>query len=144
MKKLFILSSLILFCACATLTGSYSYIPVGPQNLSAQVEDPKNMPVFISRNDITRPWASIGLMRVKNLPNDRTVTVKQLERIKAEAAKKGANALIVNQYYDDDADPAYPITIAAYLVKYLDGLSDEDKAKIEQFATQAAIENASI
>jgi hypothetical protein len=145
MRKLLLLfGAVVMFCACVTLTGTYSYIPIGPQNLSVRVEDSKSMPIFISRTDIKKPWASIGLMRIKNLPNDRKVITRELDKIKSESAKKGADALIVNQYFEDAYETQYPVTIAAYLVRYLDDVSDEDKAKIEEFATQAAIENATI
>lgn len=144
MKKLYFLSFLvILFSACATMNGTYSYIPVGPQDLSIQVKDPKTMPVYISRNEVDRPWASLGLIRIKNLPNDITVIAKEIDNIKTQGAKKGAQALILNQYFEENAaDAAYPVTLAAYLVRFLDDVSDEDKIKIEEFGKQAAITTA--
>jgi len=142
-RLIILLPALLLAAACTTLTGNYSYIPVGPQNLSVQVTDYKNIPIYINRSDITRPWSGIGLMRVQNLPNNQTVLAGQIESLKKKGAQKGADALIINQYFDDDnpGNP-YPITLAAYLVKYLDNVSAEDKAKIEAFSKQAAIANA--
>jgi hypothetical protein len=129
-------------CGCLSLTGSYSYIPVGPQDLTQTVSDGKKMPVFIAREEIKRPWAALGLMRVKKLPYKRDVIRGETERLKSEAAKKGADAIIVNQYVEENAQDAYPVTLAAYLVKYLDNLSDEDKIKVQEFAAVQAIENA--
>jgi len=143
MKKLLPLFLLALFCGCVSMTGTYSYIPVGPQNLSQTITDSKTMPVYVAREDITRPWAGLGLMRIKNLPNDRTVIAGEIEKLKLEAAKKGADALIINQYFEENAPTMkYPVTIAAYLVKYLDELSEADQLKVQQFAQQAAMENA--
>ncbi len=140
MKRIYILAALVLLSACATLTGNQDYIPIGPQNLSVQVTDYKKMPVYVARAEITRPWASLGLYRIKNLPNNRQVILREVEGIKKFAASKGAQAVIVNQYFEEQADVAYPITLAAYLVRYLDQVSTEDKAKIDEFAKIAAME----
>lgn len=142
MKKLLILTVVVFLSACASLSGSQSYIPIGPQDLSVQVKKPESMPIYVTRSEIKRPWASIGLLRIKNLPNDRAVINRELNRIKRIAAQKGAQALVVNQYFEDNADTGYPITLAAYLVKFLDNVNDEDKAKIDDFAKMAAMENA--
>ncbi|MDR0734285.1 MAG: hypothetical protein LBG16_00940 [Elusimicrobiota bacterium] len=128
-------------CGCVSLAGSYSYIPIGPQDLTRTVGDGKKMPVFITREEIKRPWAALGLMRVKNLPYKHDVIRQETERLKAEAAKKGADALIINQYIEENSHNAYPVTLAAYLVKYLDNLSDEDKIKVQEFAAAQIIEN---
>lgn len=140
MKKLSLLSLLILASACASLTGNQDYIPIGPQNLSVQVADYKKMPVFVARKEIQRPWASLGLYRIKNLPNNRQVILREVDRIKKIASQKGAQGVIVNQYFDENADPAYPITIAGYLVRYLDDVSAEDKAKMDEFSKISAME----
>ena len=140
MKRIYILAALVLLSACATLTGSEDYIPIGPQNLSVQITDYKKMHVFITRSEIRRPWASLGLYRIKNLPNNREVILREVEGIKKFAASKGAQAVIINQYFEEQADVSYPITLAAYLVRYLDQVSAEDKAKIDEFAKIAAME----
>ncbi|MDR1123047.1 MAG: hypothetical protein LBL61_00160 [Elusimicrobiota bacterium] len=143
MNKLFIFALVALFCGgCVSLAGSYSYIPIGPQDLTQTVSDGKKMPVFIAREEIQRPWAALGLMRIKNLPYKRDVIRQETERLKAEAAKKGADAVVINQYVEENARSAYPVTLAAYLVKYLDDLPDEDKIKVQEFAATQAIENA--
>ena len=142
MRKFALLLAAALLCACASLTGNYSYIPIGPQNLSQTVHDPQKMPVFTTREAVQRPWASLGLIRIKNLPYKREVIMREVDRIKSEAAKKGADAVIINQYFDEGADKAYPVTLAAYLVKYLDNLSEADQYKILDFAAKTAIEDA--
>ena len=143
MKNFTLILLAALLCACASLSGTYSYIPIGPQNLSITVPDPKKMPVYTSRDDVGRSWASIGLIRIKNLPYNRDVITREVERIKTNAAKKGADAVIINQIFDEHADKSYPVTLAAYLVKYLDIITDADMRKIADFTTKSAIENAS-
>lgn len=137
---LMLILTFLMGCA-ATLGVNEDYLPIGPQNLSVQVEDYKNMPVFLQREDIKAPWASIGLMRVKNLPNNPEVIKRELLRIKKYAAAKGAQAIVAAQYFDDNQKGAYPVTLAAYFVKYLENVSEEDKQKIEDFSQQAAIQN---
>jgi len=142
MKRIFgILAFAVFLCACATIAGTQDYIPIGPQDLSVQVKNYKDMPVFVTRAEIQRPWASLGLYRIKHLPNDRTVIAQQIERVKKFAASKGAQAVIINQYFEESQDVTYPITLAAYLVRYLDKVSDADKVKIDNFSKIAAMEN---
>jgi hypothetical protein len=143
MKHLFLALALAAFLGgCAALNGTYSYIPIGPQNLSVQITDAKQIPVYITRGDIKRPWGAIGLIRVKNLPNDRAMIARERDRIKTAAAGKGAQAIILNQYFEEEAGNAYPVTMAAYLVRFLDDVSPQDQQRIQDFATEAAIENA--
>ncbi len=142
MRYLPLLLILALFTGCATvLTPNEDYIAIGPQDLSVQVQDYKNMPVYLQRDQIKKPWASIGLLRVKNLPNNQEVLKKELNRMKKYAAAKGAQAIIVAQYFDEDNQSAYPVTLAAYLVKYLEDVSEADRKKIEEFSQQAAMQN---
>ena len=63
MRKLFLpLISIFIFGACtANLIGTTDYIPMGPDGLSVQVENPASMPVFIYLTDIKEPWAPIGM-----------------------------------------------------------------------------------
>jgi len=143
MKKLSSLFLIILFCGCVSLTGTYSYIPIGPQNLSQTVTDYKKMPVFTYFEEIKRPWARLGVMRVKNLPNDREVINAEIDKLKAKAAKKGADAVIINRDFDENAaSPKYPINIAMALVRFMDKMSEEDQQKVADFAPQAAMDNA--
>jgi hypothetical protein len=121
--------------------GTRSYIPIGPQNLSVQITDISQMPVYTASSEVSRIWAPIGLVRIQNLPNDGRVLTKELEKIKTDAAKLGAQALVVNRYFDENGGE-YPVTIAAYYVKFMDRITTEDKEKVEAFASQAAIESA--
>ena len=140
MKKYLVLS-LVLFSltACATMQGKEDYIPIGPQNLSVQVKDGKDLPVFTSVTQITRPWGNIGVQRIKNLPNDPKIIQAAVLKMQHFAAARGADALLIKQYYNEDTQSRRPITLATNIVKYLDNLTEEDEAKITQFAQTAAL-----
>jgi len=114
MKNFTLILLAALLCACASLSGTYSYIPIGPQNLSITVPDPKKMPVYTSRDDVGRSWASIGLIRIKNLPYNRDVITREVERIKTNAAKKGADAVIINQIFEEASDSTHDPLIDHY------------------------------
>ncbi len=136
----------ILFAAvafgCTTMIGSESYIPIGPQNLSVRIQekDASKMPVYTQRNDIKRPWAPIGLVRIQNLPNDGKAIMGAIERIKKFAAKKGAQAVIINQYVENAEPSSYPVTMGGYLVKFLDDLTDSDAKTIENYVKIAEMQ----
>ena len=59
---------------------------------------------------------------------------------KRVAAEHGANAIIIKRYFDEDADNNLPVSLAAYLVRYLDAVSEEDKNKMDEFARKIQIE----
>ncbi len=141
-KTLILLCAAVVFAGCATARGGQDYIPIGPQDLSVQITDYKKMPVYVQRNEIQRPWAPIGLLRVRDLTNERDLLNKKIEGIKKTAAEKGANAVIINQYYVAETNPERPITLAAYLVKYLDNVTDEDKIKIDLFGQMKEMQSA--
>lgn len=128
MKKYLIIATLFLG-ACTSFVGKPNYVPIGPQNLSRQVQNAKNMPVFSGPEQINNPCARIGFYQVQNLPNDRNLIVKEVEKIKEFAAKRGANAIIIQQYDNEGV-----INLASYFLKYLDNLSPEDEEKIIAFA----------
>ncbi|MCR5504597.1 MAG: hypothetical protein K6E94_03405 [Elusimicrobiaceae bacterium] len=125
--------------ACISAQGKEDYIPVGPQNLSVQIKDGKDLPVFTNVTQITRPWGNIGVQRMKYLPNDPKVINATIAKFKNFAAAHGADALLIKQYYDEDAKNRRPITLATNIVKYLDNLTEEDDAKITEFAKTAAM-----
>lgn len=127
----FILSSLV---ACVSMQGKEDYIPIGPQNLSVQVKDGKDLPIFTHVTQITRPWSNIGIQRIKNLPNDPNVIEASILRLQNFAAAHGADALLIKQYFDQDNKNGRPITLATNLVKYLDNLTEEDIEIITKFA----------
>jgi len=146
MKKLLLpLISVFIFGACAaTLMGTTDYIPMGPDGLSVQVEDPATMPVFIYLTDIKEPWAPIGMYRIKNLPDNDKVIKAEILKIKKAAAAKGANAIILGQFSDDAAasDGKPYLTLAAYFVKYASQITEEDKVKIQEYAELEKLRNA--
>ena len=68
---------------------------------------------------------------------------REILKIKKAAAAKGANAIILNQFYDDAAaEDGHPITLAAYFVKYAREVTEEDKVKIEEYAEIERLRNA--
>ena len=138
-KYLFLTLTLLSLTACMSMQGKYDYIPVGPQNLSQQVKEGKDLPIFTNVNQITRPWANIGIQRIKNLPNDPKVIEKSILRLQNNAVQYGANALLIKQYFDEDNTNGRPITLATNLVKYLDNLEEEDIDKITKFAQLAVL-----
>lgn len=137
MKKCLLLALItISLTACVTVQGEEDYIPVGPQNLSVTVKDGKDLPVFTNVTQITRPWANIGVQRVKYLPNDPKVIDAYIEKFKNFAASHGGDALLIKQYFDEDTANKRPINLATNIVKYLDNInaSEEDKQKVTEFA----------
>jgi len=142
MKKYLLLTLIALtLTACVVAQGKEDYIPVGPQNLSIQVKEAKNLPVFTNVTQITRPWANIGVQRMKNLPNDPKVIDATIEKFKVFAAEHGGDAILIKQYFDEDAGNRNPINLATNIVKYLDNLSEEDEQKITQFARSAEMKS---
>ena len=138
-KYLFLTLVLFSLTACVNMQGKEDYIPIGPQDLSIQVTDAKNLPIFTNVNQITRPWGNIGIQRIKDLPNDPKTIQESILRMQNFAAAHGADALLIKQYFDEDSNDGKPVTLATNLVKYLDNLNEEDTAKITQFAKIAAL-----
>ncbi|MBO4707014.1 MAG: hypothetical protein J5594_00415 [Elusimicrobiaceae bacterium] len=140
MKK-YLFLTLVLFSlnACVSMQGKEDYIPIGPQNLSIQVQDGKDLPMFTHVTQITRPWSNIGVQRIKNLPNDPKVVEASILRLKRFAAAHGANAILIKQYFDEDNTNHRPITLATNLVRYVDDISEEDMDKITKFAQTAEL-----
>lgn len=137
MKKYLIIAILFLG-ACTSFMGKTNYVPIGPQDLSRQVHNAKDMPVFSSQDQVSRPAARIGFYQVQKLPNDRNIIKREIEKIKDFAAKRGANAIILRQYANDD-NSAYPVNLSSYFLKYIDTISSEDEQKIEDFVNNAVI-----
>jgi len=137
MKKCLLLALIaISLSACSTMQGEEDYIPVGPQNLTVTVKDGKDLPVFTNVTQITRPWANIGVQRVKYLPNDPKIINAYIEKFKNFAAAHGGDALLIKEYFDEDSANKRPINLATNIVKYLDNInaSEEDKQKVTEFS----------
>ena len=144
MRKLILSAAAsVLFFGCASVAANTDYIPMGPDGLSVQITDASQMPVFTYLQDIKEPWAPIGMYRIKSLPDNDEVIKSEILKIKKAAAAKGANAIILNQFYDDAAAPeGTPITLAAYFVKYAREVTQADKAKIQEYAELEKLKNA--
>ena len=138
MKKYLIIATLFLG-ACTSFMGKTNYVPIGPQNLSRQVQNAKDMPVFSNPNQVNVPCSRIGFYQVQKLPNNKNVILSEVEKIKELAAKKGANAIILKQYANED-EKSYPVNLASYFLKYMDNISAEDEQKIMDFANSAVVD----
>lgn len=142
-KTILSLAAFLVFCGCATMNSNTDYIPMGPDGLTVQITEPAKMPVFTYLKDIQEPWAPIGMYRIKNLPDNDAVIRTEILNIKKAAAAKGADAIILNQFYDDAAAEAgHPLTLAAYFVKYASKVTEEDKIKIQEYAELEKLRNA--
>lgn len=144
MKKMILtLFAACVITGCASVVTNTDYIPMGPDGLSVQITDASKMPVFTYLKDIKEPWAPIGMYRVKALPDNDEIIKSEIVKIKKAAAAKGANAIILNQFYDDAAaQDGHPITLAAYFVKYASAVTEADKAKIQEYAELEKLRNA--
>ncbi len=135
MKKYLIVAVLFLG-ACTSFMGKTNYVPTGPQDLSRNVQDIKNMPVFSGPVDI--PSSRIGFYQVQRLPNNPSVIKREVDKIKEFAAKRGADAIILKQYTNED-DPTYPINLSSYFLKYLETMSPQDEEKIIKYLNSAVV-----
>ena len=133
MKKLFLASlGMLLLIGCATLRqADTDWIPIGPEFPPTK---PQDVEVVSGRQDITRPYGNLGMLRIKNLRPDRDSLLMGIEKARKIAASKGADAMQINQYNsaeDDATDPR--ITLIVYTIKYVDNLTEEDKKAIKNF-----------
>ena len=130
--KGFALLSVLLLTGCAVLQQMDSdWIPVGPDFPPTKAKD---IEVIRGRQDITRPYGNLGLLRIKNIRPDRDNILMGIEKARKIAASKGADAIQLNQYNsaeDEAADPR--ITLIVYAIKYVDNLTPEDQKAIEEF-----------
>ena len=126
MKKLWILTACCaLFSACATLDQTnVDWIPIGPDFPPTKAKD---VQIISGREDVTRPYGNLGLLRIKNLKPDRDTLLMGIEKGRKIAASKGADAIQIGQYNsaeDGATDPR--VTLIIYAIKYVDKLSIED------------------
>lgn len=133
MKKLgIILTGVFLLAGCATMEqGNVDWIPIGPEFPATKVKD---IEIIRGREDITRPYGNLGLLRIKNLKPQRESLLMGVEKGKKFAASKGADAIQVGQYNsaeDGATDPR--ITLIIYAIKYVDHLTEKDEKAIEDF-----------
>ena len=130
--KWFAVLAVFLLAGCATLQqADTDWIPIGPEFPPKKAKD---VQLVSGRQDITRPYGNLGLLRIKGIKPDRENILMGIEKGRKIAASKGADAIQVNQYNsaeDDAADPR--ITLIIYAIKYVDDLTPEDKKAIEEF-----------
>ena len=130
--KFFAFCSLLLLAGCTTLQqADADWIPIGPEFSPTKAKD---IQIVSGRQDVTRPYGNLGLLRIKNIKPDQENILMGIEKGRKIAASKGADAIQINQYNsaeDDAADPR--ITLIIYAIKYVDALTPEDQKAIEEF-----------
>ena len=130
--KFFALAGIMCLAGCTTLQqADTDWIPIGPEFPPTKVKD---IQLVSGRQDVTRPYGNLGMLRIKNVKPDRENILMGIEKGRKIAASKGADAIQINQYNsaeDDAADPR--ITLIIFAIKYVDNLSPEDKKAIEEF-----------
>ncbi len=122
----------VLLAGCATLdTNTVDWIPVGPEFPPTKVKD---LQIISGRQDVTRPYGNLGLLRIKNLHPDKDSLLMGVEKGKKIAASKGADAIQIGQYStaEDGATDAH-VTLIIYAIKYVDNLTEADKKAIEDY-----------
>ena len=125
-------SAVLLLAGCATMEqGTIDWIPIGPDFPATNVKD---LEVIGGREDVTRPYGNLGLLRIKNLKPQRDSLLMGIEKGKKIAASKGADAIQIGQYNSAEDDVANPrITLIIYAIKYVDHLTEQDEKAIENF-----------
>ena len=139
--KSLILAAFVL-AGCATLEqGRIDWIPIGPE---FPPTNPKEIQIVGSRQDITRPYGNLGLLRIKNLNPSRDAILMGVEKGKKIAASKGADAIQLNQYNSaEDGAPNPQITLIIYAIKYVDKLTEADKKAIDNFEVMGILNERS-
>lgn len=133
MNKLKVLAAaLLLLGGCATLEQTnLDWIPIGPDFPPTKA---KNVEILGSKNEITRPYGNLGLLRIKNLKPDRDVLKMGVEKGRRFVASKGADAMLIGQYNSAEDGASNPrVTLIMYAIKYVDNLTEEDEKAIEDF-----------
>ena len=131
-RNWFLLVAGVLLAGCATLEQTnVDWIAIGPEFPPTKAKD---IAIIGGREDVTRPYGNLGLLRIKNLKPQRDSLLMGIEKGKKIAASKGADAIQIGQYNsaeDGASDPR--ITLIIYAIKYVDNLSEEDEKAIEDF-----------
>lgn len=131
-KWMIAICAMLLAAGCATLQQvDTDWIPIGPEFPATKAKD---VQIVSGRQDITRPYGNLGLLRIKNIKPDRDNILMGIEKGRKIAASKGADAIQINQYNSAEDDAAEPrITLIIYAIKYVDNLTPEDEKAIEAF-----------
>ncbi|WP_424244844.1 hypothetical protein Dip510_002117 [Elusimicrobium posterum] len=129
-KKITLLLLVASLAACASFgTKEVSWIPTGP---TFKAKDPKTVEVYASREDIKRPFDNLGMARVHEVRRTRTDLKAALDKIVKIAAERGADGVLVQNYSDEELK-VDTIMVVGYPFKYLDNLTEEDKAAVQEF-----------
>ncbi len=127
-----IMTAAFLLAGCATMEqGNVDWIPIGPEFPPTKAKD---IQIIAGREDVTRPYGNLGLLRIKNLKPQRDTLLMGVEKGKKIAASKGADAIQIGQYNsaeDGATDPR--VTLIIYAIKYVDHLTEKDEQAIEKF-----------
>lgn len=133
MKKiLFLMFACIGLGACATLDQTnVDWIAIGPDFPPTKAKD---VEIIGGREDVSRPYGNLGLLRIKNLKPDRQTLLMGVEKGRKIAASKGADAIQIGQYNSAEDGASEPrVTLIIYAIKYVDNLTEEDEKAIEDF-----------
>ncbi|HAH30900.1 MAG TPA: hypothetical protein DCL44_01140 [Elusimicrobia bacterium] len=91
LKTIVLAAGLSLFAACAV--SRPDIIQVGPWS---EPRSWKQVPVLISREQITRPWGGVAIIHSKRIPaGDSNTIERQKFKARKMAAKIGADAIII-------------------------------------------------
>lgn len=139
-KLLFLILSIFVLAGCLSNTyknGDIDYIAMGPQFQKTHFE---NVEVITERQHITKQWAHIGLIRIKNVSPDYASRDKAVVKARRYAADKGASAILIREVFvssDEGGDNGF--VLSAYAIKYRDDLQPEDKDRFNEQENEVQI-----
>lgn len=145
MKRI-ILSAVVCLAlaACASINQSNTdWIAIGPEFPAKKHAD--EVEIFTDRNQITRPYGNLGLLRIKNLNPDRETLKRGVQTGRRIVAAKGGDAMFLGQYNSAEDDSPNPtVTLIIYALKYGDNLTEEDFKAIDAFEVEGALNSSSM
>ena len=132
-----IISSLVFLCGCAT-TATMDWISTGPVFPAKNASD---VQIFRSKKEVVRPCRTIGVVLSSRVDaGDESGLLRQEKKARALAASRGADAVIVTRALHDSGteDDGLPSKKEAFVsvmaLKFVDGLSDDDKQRIADWS----------
>ena len=140
MKKLgWILAGCLGMVACATVSQSnMDWIPIGPEFPAKKTAE--EVEIFTDKNQITRPYGNLGLLRIKNLQPDRDTLKRGVQTGRKFVASKGGDAMFLGQYNSAQDNVANPkVTLIIYAIKYGDNLTDADREAMHKFEVEGVL-----
>lgn len=127
MKKIIFLLPLIL-AACTGITPKADWIQTGPEFASKK----EPAAVINSKDEITRPYGFVGVITLNGVAYEKNAVKAAIEKIRKTAGAKGADGVLINQAFDPEA-PKEGIIMSGYAFKYVDNLTVEEEAAIEEY-----------